>query len=556
MVNLLEEDQNKRNLADNFLHKEEQLLKNSQSTLRKSKDFNIKQKSRSGFNSRIAAKDHKDIQIEKQDVKLNDNRPLVQRVNDQVKARKKQQLKKSKSFKLGSKKSNFEPKTMRDFLKVTNTTQKKNNNAQKSLKLRFFTLEFRIFLFFNLLYFPSSDEIKYQLQKGGKVPLKRSIYQLSSEDRVKVCMGVGNNIKLVNKKMMLRGGVQGYTFWGQSSFGWSQTFKKHVMMSKFNQDFSQVKIFTKNDSQNDEQKQNQEKEQSFSPFLQRLFSTQDFESVKQALLSQKIFLIAPENQSFVSDFINFIRQYDAISCIENKSLKYGNHLPGMYHLSRKHKLTINVTEYREKHNLSSPRMIPETYIISKDSWKEDLEKFTQKVKISDISQKNPWILKPGERSNRGKGIEMGYSFHQIEQYVINFFGLENENCEEEKDEKTDEEPTSSQNESQEIRGGKQLQNTEPQKSNSPEKKPKKSNKKSHYLLIQKYLKAPLLFDSRKFDLRCYALVIRTPQCFRAFWYKFGYARTSSYKYELGSENDNLMMHLTNEAIQVKCKSLF
>jgi hypothetical protein len=40
-------------------------------------------------------------------------------------------------------------------------------------------------------------------------------------------------------------------------------------------------------------------------------------------------------------------------------------------------------------------------------------------------------------------------------------------------------------------------------------KPKKAHR-SNYLLIQRYLKDPLLFDSRKFDMRCYALIIRTP----------------------------------------------
>lgn len=89
----------------------------------------------------------------------------------------------------------------------------------------------------------------------------------------------------------------------------------------------------------------------------------------------------------------------------------------------------------------------------------------------------------------------------------------------------------------------------------PNPKSHKKSRKSNYILIQKYLKDPLLFDGRKFDLRCYALVLKTPQCFRAFWFKHGYARTSSYKYELASENDNLMMHLTNEAIQVKSRGL-
>jgi Tubulin-tyrosine ligase family len=128
-------------------------------------------------------------------------------------------------------------------------------------------------------------------------------------------------------------------------------------------------------------------------------------------------------------------------------------------------------------------------------------------------------LKPGENSCQGIGIEMGYSLSDIEKYIENFFGLDNRK---EYSTPHDTYPSPSKL---------------PQQNLSIDKNKIKIKKKYHsnYLLIQKYLKDPLLFDNRKFDLRCYVLVVRTPLCFRAYWYRYGYARTSSYKYQLGSD---------------------
>lgn len=128
--------------------------------------------------------------------------------------------------------------------------------------------------------------------------------------------------------------------------------------------------------------------------------------------------------------------------------------------------------------------------------------------------------------------------------------------------------------------------------------------KKNCILVQRYLENPLLYQKRKFDLRCYCLIIKSPQKFSVFAYKYGYARTTSYEYVFDKAEDrltdevcedsnemaetkeggikteehqspkqaqrkgsmpgaeqktkaprevNLMMHLTNEAVQVKSK---
>ena len=76
-----------------------------------------------------------------------------------------------------------------------------------------------------------------------------------------------------------------------------------------------------------------------------------------------------------------------------------------------------------------------------------------------------------------------------------------------------------------------------------------------WVIVQNYLTKPLLYKLRKFDIRCYALVVKTFNKVDFFWYNVGYARTSSFEYS-ASVRDNLMVHLTNEAVQVKGRLYF
>ena len=107
-----------------------------------------------------------------------------------------------------------------------------------------------------------------------------------------------------------------------------------------------------------------------------------------------------------------------------------------------------------------------------------------------------WIVKPGENSNRGCGIEV---FKKLEQIKIHI---------------------------------------EKEKQRHPERT----------FIIQKYLN-PFLYHRRKFDIRCSLLVTATPQI-RAYYYPIGYIRTSSC--EFTTKNcSNKFIHLTNDAIQKK-----
>ena len=75
-------------------------------------------------------------------------------------------------------------------------------------------------------------------------------------------------------------------------------------------------------------------------------------------------------------------------------------------------------------------------------------------------------------------------------------------------------------------------------------------------VIQKYIEKPLLYKQRKFDIRVWALVHITdnPSQFDIHFFTEGYLRTSSSEYDINA--DDLMIHLTNNCLQVQDKSTF
>ena len=73
------------------------------------------------------------------------------------------------------------------------------------------------------------------------------------------------------------------------------------------------------------------------------------------------------------------------------------------------------------------------------------------------------------------------------------------------------------------------------------------NDKKHTYIIQEYLTKPLLYQKRKFDIRCYVLVTAICGRIKAYWYEEGYIRTSSKEFNI-KNLESRMIHLTNDAI--------
>ena len=114
---------------------------------------------------------------------------------------------------------------------------------------------------------------------------------------------------------------------------------------------------------------------------------------------------------------------------------------------------------------------------------------------------NVWIVKPAALSNRGFGIQVVSEIQHVADMI---------------------EPASKRN-----RGG---------------------------FIVQKYIERPLLIHGRKFDIRCYLLLVADPKTGlpHAYEYREGYIRTSSTRYSLSPRSrKNRMIHLTNDAVQNK-----
>lgn len=94
---------------------------------------------------------------------------------------------------------------------------------------------------------------------------------------------------------------------------------------------------------------------------------------------------------------------------------------------------------------------------------EAWQKFALKYKeLETVKENNIWILKPGENSNRGKGITVHKSYAEIEQVI--------------------------------AEGGIFTDLAD------------NSIKKRTYI-IQEYIDRPFLYNRRKFDIRCYMLLV-------------------------------------------------
>lgn len=83
-----------------------------------------------------------------------------------------------------------------------------------------------------------------------------------------------------------------------------------------------------------------------------------------------------------------------------------------------------------------------------------------------------WIVKPGENTNRGKGIQVMETKH-----VTSFLNRE-------------------------------------------------KGREGRPFIVQEYIK-PFLYNGRKFDIRHFLLLTSVNGHIRAYWYKEGYLRTSS-----------------------------
>ena len=107
--------------------------------------------------------------------------------------------------------------------------------------------------------------------------------------------------------------------------------------------------------------------------------------------------------------------------------------------------------------------------------------------------KNSWIIKPGENTNRGNGIEVCRTLQEIKAIIG------------------------------------------------------RATKGERTFIIQKYIDYPLLLHKRKFDFRCYGMLTSVNGFLKGFAYDDGYVRTSCKEFSHDDVTDKFV-HLTNDAI--------
>ena len=176
-----------------------------------------------------------------------------------------------------------------------------------------------------------------------------------------------------------------------------------------------------------------------------------------------------------------------------------NKIEDNYNLSNKKNLFLNMKEYYKGLGENMHSNIPLTFLVSSNITDPNFLEFKEYYNRNlQLNKNNQWILKPGEFTNRGKGIKIWQKLAAIEKYV--------------------------------------------------------QSTKHDWYIIQKYIHNPLLLmndkngSRRKFDIRWFALFTSFNNTERGYFFHDGYLRTASKEF---SETNitNKFIHLTNDAIQ-------
>ena len=175
------------------------------------------------------------------------------------------------------------------------------------------------------------------------------------------------------------------------------------------------------------------------------------------------------------------------------ALKLHNRLLNNKHLVSKKRLFMNLKKYYEGKGLNPFSTLPLTFHVKNGKTDEKFLSFKAAYKeILETSEERLWIVKPGENTNRGKGIKVCSSVEEVRDIV---------SC----------------------------------------------PKENRTFVIQKYIEQPFLINKRKFDIRCFGLVTSFNGNMQGYFYPEGYIRTASKEFTL--KNCNKFVHLTNDAVQ-------
>jgi hypothetical protein len=167
-----------------------------------------------------------------------------------------------------------------------------------------------------------------------------------------------------------------------------------------------------------------------------------------------------------------------------------------YHLANKKALFLNMKNYYEAMNKDPFTHLPVTFHIKNGVNDAEFANFKAYFDSQDGNiAHNAWIIKPGENTNCGHGIQVSKEYYEIKSLITDA-----------------------------TQGG------------------------NHTCIVQKYITKPLLIHRRKFDIRTYAVLTSTNGNLKGYTYEEGYIRTSCLPFSM-KDLENRAMHLTNDAIQ-------
>ena len=162
------------------------------------------------------------------------------------------------------------------------------------------------------------------------------------------------------------------------------------------------------------------------------------------------------------------------------------------------------------------------------------------LRESMFDGENVWLLKPAD-ANRGRGVHLFNSLDQMKRLLVELTSrAESKQFQHFAQNTLKLDPPAPNLQDNNQMSAAQAQDDGQGANNQPV-----ANIKSDVFVIQKYIERPLLISKRKFDIRLWVLVTHEHKC---FYFREGYVRMSSQRYDL-SQADNLMVHLTNNAIQ-------
>lgn len=223
------------------------------------------------------------------------------------------------------------------------------------------------------------------------------------------------------------------------------------------------------------------------------------DSLTSGILDSKVFRYS--SHKLVKELFQCTVRTGFLHLHNTSNLAIINHVRGLGCISQKSNLFETLSRYAKTKKFHVFQLVPKTFLIRASTFEDDIWKLLMAKMSQDPLFQDPLIVKPGENSNRGNAISMAYNEAELRKQTEQIV---------------------------------------------------KHKKSCSSALVQFYISNPLLYQGRKFDIRCYGLVVRHPLRVSFYWYLDGYARTSSYTYDV-KDRANTMVHLTNEAIQIQSK---